>query len=119
MLPTTNDYRGLLQFYEHESEKIREETREVALRGGPFDGQHPWIKDYFRHFVTSIPSHVAENYPPFEFDELPDVEEPVTYVAVYRTEGHKDEMDFQGVKAAKKTGTSSYPHGHEEIKYNA
>lgn len=110
----TPDKSSNLAYLEHEAQQIREGTQIIHLVEGPFHGQTARIEDYFQHFATTVPKGVAESYRPFQVDGVPDVPEPLRFVAVYEaTESYK--FVFARMEAWKKTGKGGFPQAYEEV----
>jgi len=122
MIETTPNKKSTFQFHEEQAERIRRDTKRVELHGGPFDGHVARIRRYYQHYATTVPGFVAENWPPFEFDGLPEISPDVKYIAVYSNESDMnstkdtEQFTFDEVRAYKQTQPhKNYPFGYERV----
>lgn len=116
MLQLTPDKSNELRYLERQAQEIRAQTKEIELLEGPFHGSKGRIRKYFDHFATTLPADIAENYRPLEFDGVPDVPEPLTFVAVY-SPMNDSKFVFEEIQVWKQTDEgSSFPLGHEKVK---
>ena len=113
----TPNRKTALEYHEQKAQEVKNETKRVSLKGGPFDGQVVRIKSRYMHFATTVPEFVAEMYPPFEFDGIPDLPEELTFVAYYDNLGQK-QFSFKEIRVYKQNKDGlNFPYGYEKLEF--
>ena len=115
MIPTTANYEHKLRRLEAEAMEVRQNTRTIELEGGPFDGQTARIKQSNAHFASTVPETVAKEYPPIEFDGVPNVPEQLAFLAYY-SKKRENVYAFEEIKVYKRSRPNmEYPFGYERV----
>jgi len=116
MVHVTPNKKNTLDYYERRVKEIEVSTKHVTLEGGPFDNCPVRISTQYEHFASTIPETIAVNYPPLEFDGVPDIPEPMVFVAEYRPKT-RNIYSFEAIRVYKQTNhNQDYPLGYERVR---
>lgn len=110
----TPDKSSNIRYLTEEAQRLYNQTKAISLVEGPFHGRTARIAEYFEHYATTVPRSVAESYRPFQVDGVPDVPEPLRFVAVYESATH-DKFIFERMEAWKKTESGGFPQAFEKM----
>lgn len=116
MVHVTPNKKNTLDFYKRRVDEIEASTKHVTLDGGPFDNSPVRISEQYSHFASTVPESLAKKYPPLEFDGVPDVPEPLVFVAEYQPKT-RNIYAFEGIQVYKQTNhNKDYPLGYERVR---